>query len=51
MWNIGDVLVSKVTGQKVIFKGFNTNNPEWFIGTDMDGDTFEDWIVDKFYKE
>jgi len=51
MWNVNDVLVSKETGQKVIFKGFNSDNPEWFIGTDMDGETFEDWIVDKFYKE
>lgn len=51
MWNVGDVLTSNKTGSKVIFKGYNKDEPNRFIGTDTDGDTFDDWIVEYFYKE
>ena len=48
-WNKGDLLRSKEYSYVyVIFISYNPENPDWFIGTDTDGITYEDWVVDKF---
>ena len=49
-WNKGDLLKSKVSGEYVRFIEYNPDNDGWFIGTDMDGATYEDWLIDKFEK-
>lgn len=49
-WKFGDLLKSKETGQYIYFKRYNSEHADWFVGTDKDGITYNDWLIHKFEK-
>ena len=49
-WKKGDVLKSKDYGYCVTFIEYSKEYEDCFIGTDEEGFTYTDWLIDKFEK-